>query len=388
MLCPSYQVPREELHSTRGRAHLLWEMLQGDVVTDGWRSTEVRDALDLCLSCKGCLSDCPVNVDMATYKAEFTHHHYARRPWARPLSHWSMGWLPLSSRLASRAPRLVNRMARLPLTKRLGGIAVERQIPTFAEQTFTAWFDGRRSAQGANGEVMLWPDTFTNYLAPEVGRAAVEVLEAAGYHVVLPEKTVCCGLTWISTGQLTRAKKVLERSLAVLAPALSAGTPIVGLEPSCLAALKHDSQALLPDNPLAASTAAATRTFAEFLNQSDYEPPQVGGDALVQTHCHQHAVIGFDADRSVMKAAGINASVPDSGCCGLAGNVGFERGHYEVSKAAGERVLLPAVRDAAPTTAIVADGFSCRTQITHGTSREPVHLAQLLAGALRQARCA
>ena len=382
VMCPSYQVTREELHSTRGRAHLLWEMLQGDVVTDGWRSTEVRDALDLCLSCKGCLSDCPVNVDMATYKAEFTHHHYARRPWARPLSHWSMGWLPLSSRFAARAPRLVNRLARLPLTKRLGGIAPEREIPAFAEQTFTSWFAGRRPAQGVNGEVLLWPDTFTNHLAPEVGRAAVEVLEAAGYQVVLPEKSVCCGLTWISTGQLTRAKKVLERSLATLAPSLTAGTPIVGLEPSCLAALKHDAPALLPDNPLAAATAAATHTFAEFLSESGWEPPQVGGEALVQTHCHQHAVVGFDADRSVMAAAGINATVPDSGCCGLAGNFGFERGHYEVSKAAGERVLLPAVRDAAPTTAIVADGFSCRTQITHGTSRRPVHLAQLLADAL------
>ena len=386
VMCPSYQVTREELHSTRGRAHLLWEMLQGEVVTHGWRSTEVRDALDLCLSCKGCLSDCPVNVDMATYKAEFTHHHYARRPWARPLSHWSMGWLPLSSRFASRAPRLVNRLARLPLTKRLGGIAPEREIPVFAEQTFASWFADHSPAEGAKGKVLLWPDTFTNHLAPEVGRAAVEVLEAAGYQVVLPEKTVCCGLTWISTGQLTRAKKVLARSLAILEPSLSGGTPIVGLEPSCTAALRHDAPALLSDNPLAAATAAATHTFAEFLSRSGWQPPPVGGEALVQTHCHQHAVVGFDADRSVMVAAGIKATVPDSGCCGLAGNFGFERGHYEVSKAAGERVLLPAVRDAAPTTAIVADGFSCRTQITHGTSRQPVHLAQLLADALRQGR--
>jgi FAD/FMN-containing dehydrogenase/Fe-S oxidoreductase len=387
VMCPSYQVTREELHSTRGRAHLLWEMLQGDLVTDGWRSTEVRDALDLCLSCKGCLSDCPVNVDMATYKAEFTQHHYARRPWARPMSHWSMGWLPVWSRFASRAPRLVNRMARLPLAKRLGGIAPEREIPAFAEQTFTSWFAGRGDVpEGVKGKVLLWPDTFTNHLAPEVGRAAVEVLEAAGYRVVLPEKTVCCGLTWISTGQLNTAKKIIERSLTALAPALTAGTPIVGLEPSCTAALRHDAPALLPDNPLATATAAATHTFAEFLNRSGWEPPEVGGQALVQTHCHQHAVVGFDADRSVMAAAGIKATVPDSGCCGLAGNFGFERGHYEVSKAAGERVLLPAVRDAAPTTAIVADGFSCRTQITHGTTRQPVHLAQLLADALRQER--
>ena len=243
VMCPSYQATHDEMHSTRGRAHLLWEMLQGDLVADGWRSTEVRDALDLCLSCKGCLSDCPVNVDMATYKAEFTHHHYAGRPWVRPLSHWSMGWLPQLSRIASAAPRLVNRMARTPLAKRLGGIAPERDIPAFAEQTFTSWF-ARRAAPvqpGNRGAVMLWPDSFTNYFAPRVGRAAVAVLEAAGYEVVLPNDSVCCGLTWISTGQLRAAKRRIGRSLAVLAPHLESGIPIVGLEPSCTAVLRRDA---------------------------------------------------------------------------------------------------------------------------------------------------
>ncbi len=385
VMCPSYQATGEELHSTRGRAHLLWEMLQGDVVTDGWRSTEVRDALDLCLSCKGCLSDCPVNVDMATYKAEFTHHHYARRPWARPLSHWSMGWLPLWSRFAARAPRLVNRLSALSLAKRLGGIAPERAIPAFAEETFTSWFAARGPVPDApNGTVVLWPDTFTNYLAPQVGRAAVEVLEAAGYRVQLPDGPVCCGLTWISTGQLGTAKRVLARSAAVLAPHLAEGTPIVGLEPSCTAALRHDAADLLPQNPLVGALGAATHTFAEFLHRSGWTPPQAGGDALVQTHCHQHAVLGFDADRAVMAAAGISAEVPDSGCCGLAGNFGFERGHYELSSAVGERVLLPAVREAAPSTTVMADGFSCRTQIGHGTSRHALHLAEVLAAALRR----
>jgi Fe-S oxidoreductase len=385
VMCPSYQATHEEMHSTRGRAHLLWEMLEGDVVTDGWRSTEVRDALDLCLSCKGCLSDCPVNVDMATYKAEFTQHHYEGRPWARPLSHWSMGWLPLWSRFASRAPRSVNRLARLPLAKRLGGIAPERDIPAFAEQSFDSWFAARGKAfAGDRPQVLLWPDTFTNYLAPEIGRAAVEVIEAAGYEVVLPDKPVCCGLTWISTGQLGRARKVIERSVATLAPHLTAGIPIVGVEPSCLAALRHDAPDLLPDDRLVGSLATSTQTFAEFLNRSGWQPPQAGKEALVQTHCHQHAVLGFDADRSLMTAAGIAATVPDSGCCGLAGNFGFERGHYEVSAAVGERVLLPAVRAASSDTAIVADGFSCRTQIAHGTSRQPVHLAQVLAAALRE----
>jgi FAD/FMN-containing dehydrogenase/Fe-S oxidoreductase len=385
VMCPSYQATHEEMHSTRGRAHLLWEMLEGDLVTDGWRSTEVRDALDLCLSCKGCLSDCPVNVDMATYKAEFTHHHYARRPWARPLSHWSMGWLPLSARFASRAPRLVNRMARMPLAKRLGGIAPEREIPVFAEQTFASWFAGRATGTVATrGTVVLWPDTFTNYLSPEVGRAAVEVLEAAGYQVVLPAGPVCCGLTWISTGQLRVARRRIRRSLAVLAPHLAAGTPIVGLEPSCLAVLRRDAAELLPDDSRATALAASTSTFAEFLARSDWQPPHVITDALVQTHCHQHAVLGFDADRSLMAKASIKAVVPDSGCCGLAGNFGFEKGHYEVSRAVGERVLLPAVRAAAPETVIVADGFSCRTQIAHGTPRRAVHLAELLADGLRR----
>jgi FAD/FMN-containing dehydrogenase/Fe-S oxidoreductase len=384
VMCPSYQVTREEQHSTRGRAHLLWEMLQGDLITDGWRSTEVRDGLDLCLSCKGCLSDCPVNVDMATYKAEFTQHHYARRPWARPMSHWSMGWLPLWARLASPIPSLANRFARLRLTKRLGGIAQEREIPPFASQTFTTWFKNRTSTVGraGRGRVVLWADTFTDHLAPEIGRAAVEVLEAAGYEVVLPDKRVCCGLTWISTGQLKKARRVLNRSLDVLAPYLADGTPIVGLEPSCTAAFRHDAPDLIADNPLAGKAAQSIQTFAEFLVDSGWEPPQVGGEALVQTHCHQHAVLGFDADRRLMSAAGIDATIPDSGCCGLAGNFGFERDHYEVSKAVGERVLLPAVRSLPEATAVLADGFSCRTQIAHGTPRRAQHLAELLAKAL------
>ncbi|WP_433167935.1 FAD-binding and (Fe-S)-binding domain-containing protein [Kribbella sp. CA-247076] len=393
VMCPSYQVTREEQHSTRGRAHLLWETLQGDLITDGWRSTEVRDGLDLCLSCKGCLSDCPVNVDMATYKAEFTQHHYARRPWARPMSHWSMGWLPLWARLASPVPGLANRFARLGLTKRLGGIAPEREVPRFAEQTFTTWFAqragrDRRTGEAAAGvnKVVLWADTFTDYLAPEIGRAAVEVLEAAGFEVVVPAKRVCCGLTWISTGQLTKARRVLNRSLDVLAPYLADGTPIVGLEPSCTAAIRHDAPDLIADNPLADKAAAAIRTFAEFLVESGWDPPRVGGEALVQTHCHQHAVLGFDADRRLMDAAGIDATIPDSGCCGLAGNFGFERDHYEVSKAIGERVLLPAVRSLPEATAVLADGFSCRTQIAHGTARRAHHLAELLARAVKRAQ--
>jgi len=396
VMCPSYQVTKDEKHSTRGRAHLLWEMLQGEVITDGWRSTEVRDALDLCLSCKGCLSDCPVNVDMATYKAEFTHHHYAGRPWARPRSHWSMGWLPALARAASRAPRLTNRSTgsrAAGMLKKIGGIAAERDIPQFAAETFRSWFDGRTVAPMGESAaprrpIMLWPDTFTNYLAPQVGRSAVRVLEAAGFEVRLPAGSVCCGLTWVSTGQLGVARRVLARSLKVLRPAVAAGIPIVGLEPSCVAMLRHDGPDLLGAEHRLGSTAARTadslHTFAEALQNlaPDWQPPRLDAEALVQQHCHQHAVVGFDADTALMARAGIATTVPDSGCCGLAGNFGFEDGHYEVSMAAGERVLLPAVRAAGLQTEILADGFSCRTQIAHGTDRTARHLAELLAAGL------
>jgi FAD/FMN-containing dehydrogenase/Fe-S oxidoreductase len=401
VMCPSYQVTREEKDSTRGRAHLLWEMLEGDVITGGWRSTEVRDALDLCLSCKGCLSDCPVNVDMATYKSEFLHHHYARR--LRPASHYSMGWLPLWSRLAAVAPAAVNALTgsvlRRPL-KWASGIAPERDIPRFAKRSLRSSLHRRPGSQtsvGGRGEgavigrptspggrVVLWPDSFTSYLAPEVGEAAVAVLEDAGFEVVLPRGPVCCGLTWISTGQLGVAKRVLRRSLRSLDEYLRAGVPVVGLEPSCLAVFRHEAPALLPGDASAQLASGLTFTLAELLATyaPHWTPPQVGGEALVQTHCHQHAVIGFDADRALMKAAGISATVPDSGCCGLAGNFGFERDHYKVSRAAGERVLLPAVRAAPDATVIVADGFSCRTQIGQETDRRPLHLAQVLASAL------
>ena len=450
VMCPSYQVTREEQHSTRGRAHLLWEMVEGTLVTDGWRSTEVRDALDLCLSCKGCLGDCPVDVDVATYKAEFTHHHYKGRPWARPRSHWSMGWLPLSAALASRMPSLANRVmdSRLaPVIKRAGGIAADRDLPVFASQSFTAWARSRHTAlaggarvdhassrgavevgrgrapghlpgdltqdpsgvrrstdltdepalgastglaaPGSRGRVVLWPDTFTNRLAPHVGQAAVAVLEDAGFEVELPDGPVCCGLTWVSTGQLGVARRVLRHSLGAVEGALRDGIPVVGLEPSCTAMLRHDGPELLAGSDgkgadLGRLAAAGVRTLAELLAERapDWTPPQVGGQALVQVHCHQSAVMGFDPDAALLAAAGVDATVPDSGCCGLAGNFGFEDGHAELSRAVGERVILPAVRAADPATAVVADGFSCRTQIAQGTPRRAVHLAEILASGL------
>ncbi|WP_328618055.1 FAD-binding oxidoreductase [Amycolatopsis sp. NBC_00355] len=384
VMCPSYRATREERHSTRGRAHLLAEMLNGEVITDGWRSAEVHDALDLCLSCKGCLSDCPVDVDMATYKAEFLHQHYRRR--LRPAAHYSMGWLPLWLRASARAPRLANAVGRSPrlsgLLKRLGGIAKERALPEFARKPFTtARADLRRRASG-DRKVVLWPDSFNNYLTPSVLDAAHEVLTAAGYDVVLPDRGVCCGLTWVSTGQLDVARRVLRRTLDVLAPYLDVGYEVAGLEPSCTALFRSDLPALLPDDARAVLLASRTVTFAELLERAPIPFAALDVDAITQVHCHQHAVLGFTADESAMAAAGVRNTTLDSGCCGLAGNFGFERGHYEVSKAVAEDRMLPAIRAASEDTVVVSDGFSCRTQIAQESGRQAVHLAELLRRAL------
>lgn len=396
VMCPSYRVTAQEEHSTRGRAHLLLEMLEGDVVTDGWRSPEVREALDLCLSCKGCASDCPVSVDVSTYKAEFLHRYYRHR--LRPASHYSMGFLPLWASLAARAPGIVNSLTRDPaagrLVRRLAGVAQQRPIPQFVSPTFTEWFrtwPGRRSAGASGGDgdgrvdVVVWPDTFTNYLDPEVGKAAVRVLASAGVGVVVPRRQVCCGLTWVSTGQLGVARRVISRSLDTIGPLMRSDAWIVGLEPSCTATLRSDVPELFPDHEVALWLRSRVLTFAEALDRVDPArwAPQVRATSISQTHCHQHAVLGIDADLRVMHRLGIDNSVIDSGCCGLAGNFGFERGHLQVSLAVAERVLLPAVRSAPSSTVVLADGFSCRTQIAHGTGRRSLHLAQLIDSAIK-----
>ena len=393
VMCPSYMVTREEEHSTRGRSRLLFEMLdgtaRGGTIADGWRSTAVRDALDLCLACKGCKSDCPVNVDMATYKAEFLSHHYRGR--LRPRAHYALGWLPVAAVAAARAPRMVNAVAQAPglgrLAKLVGGVDQRRDIPVFAAETFQHWFADRwPTGDGWRGEVLLWPDTFSNHFQPGVARAAVEVLEAAGWRVRVPEEPVCCGLTWISTGQLGVAKKVLRRTVEVLRPHLRAGTRVVGLEPSCTSVFRSDARELFPDDEDVMRLRRQTVTLAELLHDHSpgWRPPQVPAHALIQTHCHQHAVLGTGAEQAVLADAGVQAEFLDSGCCGLAGNFGFEAGHYEVSEACAERVLLPAVRDAAETDVILADGFSCRTQVAQSASggRSAIHLAELLSAGL------
>ncbi|WP_433443112.1 FAD-binding and (Fe-S)-binding domain-containing protein [Nonomuraea sp. CA-141351] len=388
VMCPSYRVTREEEHSTRGRARLLGEMVRGELITDGWRSKAVRDALDLCLACKGCRSECPVNVDMATYKAEFLAHHYRHR--LRPREHYSLGWLPLWSALASAAPGAVNALTHAPglsrLLKAVAGIAAERDVPRFARERFTDWFKRRgASPPGTRGKVVLWADTFTNNFDPHIGQAAVSVLEAAGFEVHVPPVPLCCGLTWISTGQLATARRVLARSVRALRPWAETGVPVVGLEPSCTAVFRADGPELLntPDTRLLSER---TLTLAELLESRapDWRPASSGGEAVAQVHCHQSAIMGYDADRAVLDRFGISTEVLNAGCCGLAGNFGFERSHYDVSVACAEESVWPAVRAASPQQTILADGFSCRTQIAAaGTGRRASHLAELLAISLQ-----
>ncbi|WP_067281062.1 FAD-binding and (Fe-S)-binding domain-containing protein [Streptomyces jeddahensis] len=394
VMCPSFRATGEEEHSTRGRARLLHEMLAGEVVTDGWRSMEVRDALDLCLSCKGCRSDCPVGVDMATYKAEFLHHHYAGR--RRPAAHYAMGWLPRWLRLAAPFGGALNFAGALngalrvrPLAafaKRLGGIAPEREIPRLPRETFRRWFDRRsRRLGGGRTEIfssdqvaVLWPDTFTDHLSPEVGKAAVKVLEDTGRRVVLPPSGACCGLTYVSTGQLDRARAVMRRTLDRMEPVM--GGPLVVLEPSCAAALRTDLPELLHDDPRARELAESVRTLAQYLEEQapDWQPPRIDRPVAGQTHCHQHAVLGDAADRRLRGKAGLTGDL-SGGCCGLAGNFGFEKGHYEVSTACAEEQLLPSVRAASDDTVLLVDGFSCRTQLEQLAGRRGRHLAEVLA---------
>ncbi|MFG2501764.1 FAD-binding and (Fe-S)-binding domain-containing protein [Streptomyces sp. NPDC048441] len=393
VMCPSFRATGEEKHSTRGRARLLHEMLAGEVVTDGWRSEEVRDALDLCLSCKGCRSDCPVGVDMATYKAEFLHHHYEGR--RRPAAHYAMGWLPVWLRLAdrTRTAGVANALMRVgvlaSLAKRVGGIAREREIPRLAGESFRRWFRGRKDAGASEGPaVVLWPDTFTDHLSPGVGRAAVRVLEDAGLRPVVPPGDVCCGLTYVSTGQLDRARAVMRRTLERMGPLLDSGALLVVLEPSCAAALKTDLVELLGEDARAAELAGRVRTFAEALEElaPEWSPPRIGRPVVGQTHCHQHAVLGDAAERRLREKAGLVGEL-SGGCCGLAGNFGFEAGHYEVSVACAEEQLLPAVRGSVPEAeggaVVLADGFSCRTQLEHlGEGARGRHLAEVLAEGL------
>jgi FAD/FMN-containing dehydrogenase/Fe-S oxidoreductase len=393
VMCPSFLATRDEKDSTRGRARVLQELANGSVVS-GWDDPAVADALDLCLSCKGCSADCPAGVDMATYKAEALYQRYRRR--IRPVAHYSLGWLPRWAALTTRSPRmarLANGSLRVApvaaLVKRLGGIDHRRGLPEFAEQSFRQWFAGRQPAVAGHGAaarrkpVFLWVDTFTNAFSPEVGRAAVAVLEGAGYEVRITGQNVCCGLTWISTGQLDGARRQLRRTLRALKPAIDAGILVVGLEPSCTAALRRDAAELLPGDRRAAALGGAVKTLAELLTATDgWTPPDLSDvSGVAQPHCHQHAVLGWDADAALLRDAGAAVNAV-GGCCGLAGNFGVERGHYDVSVAVAETALLPAVRAAGDGATVLADGFSCRTQLDQLAGVQGTHLAELLCSRL------
>jgi FAD/FMN-containing dehydrogenase/Fe-S oxidoreductase len=378
VMCPSFQATREEKDSTRGRARVLQEMIDGRLVSGGFRAPEVHEALDLCLSCKGCLSDCPTGIDMASYKAEVLHQTYKRR--IRPRSHYVLGRLPLWARITSPIARLANLGLRTPglrsIARWVAGVDQRRSLPAFATRRFSRL--ARPAVRGERPKVVIWADSFTEYFQTDGGQAALRVLDGAGYDVEVLSRPQCCGLTWITTGQLDTAREMILRAVEQLHPYVTAGVPVVGLEPSCLAVLRSDAVELV-DDPRAVDVAAGVFTLSELLQRTEgWAPPDLTGTTLVvQPHCHQASVLGFEADLAIMTASGATVDRL-SGCCGLAGNFGVEKGHYEVSVAIAEQQLLPAVRRAPQGAVVVADGFSCRTQLDDLADVQAVHLAQLL----------
>lgn len=384
VMCPSYMVTREEKHATRGRARLLFEMLQGEVVKDGWQSKEVYEALDLCLACKGCTSECPVQVDMPSYKAEFLYHHYQGLRRRRRRHMYAFGFIDQVARLAALAPELANLVTQTPglsrIAKLIAGMAPERSIPAFAPWTLQAWFRGRGGSKHRNGpRVVLWPDTFNNHFHPQVGVAAVEALEAAGYHVIVPDQHVCCGRPLYDYGFLGVAERYLRRTLAALAPEIRRGTPLVGLEPSCVAVFRDELQKLLPHDEDARRLAANTYHFADFLEKDAVDVPELEAEAVVWGHCHHKATGELAAELKVFERMGLQVREAAGGCCGLAGSFGFEQGKHQISMQCAEVGFLPAIRGADPRALIVADGFSCRTQLEQsGLHRGALHTAEVL----------
>jgi FAD/FMN-containing dehydrogenase/Fe-S oxidoreductase len=383
-MCPSFMVTHEERHTTRGRAHHLWEMLNGNVIANGWRDDHVKESLDLCLSCKGCKGDCPVNVDIATYKAEFLSHYWEGR--LRPRHAYAFGLVDQWSRLASIWPGMVNLVTQTPglsqVAKLMAGMPMEREIPEFAPRTFRQWFSkrGTRRHAGLDQQVILWADTFNNYFFPETAQAATAVLEKAGFKVLVPRQHLCCGRPLYDYGMLDMAKIYLRKIMKALKPQIEAGVPMVVLEPSCASVFRDELHSLFPEDPLAKKLREQTLLLSEFLEKHapTYPFPRMRGKALVQGHCHHKSVLKFDAENSVLKKLGLDADVLASGCCGMAGSFGFESDKYDVSVAIGERKLLPAVRQAPLSSVIMADGFSCREQIAQETGRHALHLAEVM----------
>jgi len=386
VMCPSFRVTREEEHSTRGRAHLLWEMTKGDVIRDGWHDRDVKHSLDLCLSCKGCKSECPVGVDVATYKAEFLSHYYQGR--LRPRGAPAFAYIDVWARIASHFPAVANFATQLPVlrdvAKVVAGMPQRRRIPAFASQTFRAWFAQRQPRNRDTPPVLLWPDTFNNYFHPVAAQAAVDVLEAAGFRILLPKVDLCCGRPLYDFGLLDRAKRLLRRILDALAAEIASGVPLVVLEPSCAAVFRDELLNLFPDDPGAQKLSRQTFLLSEFLEKKakHFVLPKLPRKALLHGHCHHKTIMKMTDEESVLKKMGVDFHAPAPGCCGMAGSFGFEKEKYEVSVAIGELELLPAVRKTPPDSLIIADGFSCREQISQCAGREALHLAQVIQMAL------
>jgi Fe-S oxidoreductase len=387
-MCPSYMVTLEEEHSTRGRAHMLFELLQGEIVRGGWQDEQVKKALDLCLACKACKSECPTNVDIATYKAEFLAHFYEKN--RRPLFAHAFGKIDKWLRLASVAPRAANFFNHAPgfshILRSALHLAPQRQIPRLAPASFLQMARRNRSDSAGRPlktgvrEVILWVDTFNNHFHPETLHAALEVLTRAGFAVTIPARQPCCGRPLYDFGMLDEAKRYLERILEIFAQPIDAGTPIVVLEPSCASVFRDELRNLYPDDSRAARLRSQTFLLSEFLERraAGYEAPRLPRKVLLHGHCHQKALMKMTHAESLLRKMGADLRSLDSGCCGMAGPFGFEREKYPIAQAAGERVLLPAVRQASADTVIVSDGFSCREQILQSTGRRALHLAEAI----------
>jgi FAD/FMN-containing dehydrogenase/Fe-S oxidoreductase len=392
-MCPSYQATGEEMHSTRGRARLLFEMLRGEVLKDGWRSEPVKEALDLCLACKGCKGECPVHVDMATYKAEFLAHYYEGFRHFRPRHAYAFGYIHNWARIASAAPWLANFFSQTrgfsQIMKAVAGIAPQRQIPAFAKKSFKTWFEKREIRNRNKPRVILWPDTFNNYFHPYVAQAAVEALEDAGLRVMVPRQNMCCGRPLYDFGFLKSARRYLLDILNKMAAEIEDGVPFIVLEPSCCSVFRDELMNLLPHNQNAARLNRQTFTLSEFLTQkvSGYRAPILETSALLHGHCHQKAVLKIKAEEELLRRMKVDYTALDAGCCGMAGAFGFEKGdHYEVSIKCGERVLLPRARDMGREEILITDGFSCHEQVLQQTGREPLHMAQVLQRALKSGK--
>jgi len=391
VMCPSYRATGEEKHSTRGRAHLLWEMLAGSLRPEGFKSEAVHEALDLCLSCKACKTECPVQVDMAAYKAEFLAQHYKGR--IHPLQHYVFGFADKLARMGSIAPGLTNAVLTGGLTgslvKRLAGVAKERRLPQLAGTSFRKMrTKGNQSVAGEKGgasgrSIVLWPDTWNNYYHPRSLSAAETVLEAAGFEVECPREHVCCGRPLYDFGFLDQARAYLENVMEKVGPQIDAEMPFIFLEPSCASVFKDELLEFFPKNERAQKLSRQTWLLADWLaeNAPEWRPSGLdGAHVLVHGHCHHKAVFGGPASEiALLKKAGANVEAIKAGCCGMAGPFGFEAEKYDVSMRIAQDGLMPAVDGAGPMTVLVADGFSCREQIEQLGHKEAVHFAEVLA---------